>query len=1411
MDFRAAKDEARDLRQLVEDRGWRASQPDRTTLTLLTTRGQVATKTIRAQGVKDYDKAAKFHAVPVTLEGINDLADLLGDLADRPHTLVIADAPRVGLDLAEPVPRQGVCFPPDPGRELLMLDIDDAQPPEGMAPTSEAAARWVRDQLPDALQGVACVAQFSATAGLPEAGGRVKVHLWFLLDRRGDKSDLKAWAKAYGAQPDALTLDPSLFSSVQAHYTAAPIFDGRPDPFDGRSQRLLLLEGERERVSVDALERFTETHAPKHQQRERSAGTPEEYAPPPCGWTGRAADYLTEDALGVHRAITRLTWEFARDNGPNVRPERIAGLADHIRAVALENLERGLLPGRDAEYIEDHTDREQIDRAYRGAVDKGACLRRPESAPRGFDDAGKALRRVATGKASSSPYGVQDYAYNAALAGTGRLGPMALDDLLATVADAAGQPLDPNIHRLVERFWHQQETDTARMQRPPRGALAIDTLEQVEIRPGALTAVRAPHGTGKTKNIAERAILDHRSAIVLSHRISLTEGHAARLGGIFGVAGYRDAKKIPHPATVGTAVTANSLPKVLKVLEQADAEPVDCVVIDEATQVLRHIAGGGIPKREKRRVLDALRDLLSRDGLTIVLLDADLDRFTVDWFAELSGGKPVHSYNLEAEQPGEVRLFSDACTRGSAPAAIADAMLSALAEGVRVALATDSKQSAQAIGKKLEDAGHQGGIITADTPGEARDAFDRSPDSYPQAQGWQFLIYSPAIAAGVSLESGYFGAVFGLYTGVVLPTDFIQMLLRVRTVRSWTVAVATRSASFITPLNDLEAALLELDTDARGEDRPEGLDGNSRLILDTQDREKQARQWYALKLVLLFEHRGWEVNRILANPRAAAVAEELAEIIKTLRDAKVVDVLDADQITEAEADRLKKSRTRTRPQDLALARHLVCHTLRLDPDALTGADVRFYQQHPRGARDVIALFAAVWLELAGEPWADLTKDGGELIALRQWLPARAALLVALLRGLGVGPGGEGSWTKADAAQVLPEAIGNHKAVATVMGLARDKWTREEEALRRILLGSLGLKVITEGTARAKVYRLHPETLAQMIGYAARVFDRVARVLPDAETRIIEHVSAEAFFSNADLPRWAEELLRTAGVVLVDRRWIEQQCGVSRATAKRYRKEAEGIAAEGLRRWSVDLESDDRGRWSCVALTVADDPERVVGLVSQAAHSRVEGVCKNVVSGLESIKALTPRVDKIAHPPEPPSAPDKTAHSRVGCGLDRGAQNVVSGLESIKALTPRVDKMSPPAELPSAPVETDPTAPQAAQAPAPAPAQPPTPPPAPPPVADERDDSERRQARAGRAGRDQPPESGNTPQDASANGTSRINEEQQHMNIELTVAEIIRASGISPSKAARLADRGRPWPEVGRQGYSGPDTRRQRPT
>jgi hypothetical protein len=110
-----------------------------------------------------------------------------------------------------------------------------------------------------------------------------------------------------------------------------------------------------------------------------------------------------------------------------------------------------------------------------------------------------------------------------------------------------------------------------------------------------------------------------------------------------------------------------------------------------------------------------------------------------------------------------------------------------------VVIATNSKRESERVHALLASKGKQGRLINSSTAGSERD-FLADIDS--QCSGLDYLVYSPSVNTGVSLESGHFKHVVGLFTSSVgTPEDALQALWRVRTSATYDVWLDPRLPS----------------------------------------------------------------------------------------------------------------------------------------------------------------------------------------------------------------------------------------------------------------------------------------------------------------------------------------------------------------------------------------------------------------------------------------------------------------------------------------------------------------------------------------------------------------------------------------------------------------------------------------
>lgn len=150
----------------------------------------------------------------------------IGDAAAAIHHEAEDDY-RAGLLLR----RKSVVF--DQRLHSVMFDVDKFSPlfADPVLEPESAFREYIETHLPAAFHTASFHWQLSSSAGRVGSEGKLKGHLWFWLDTPASSSDLKVWAKCEG-----LAVDTALFDPIQAHYTAAPVFDeGVPDPVPCRS------------------------------------------------------------------------------------------------------------------------------------------------------------------------------------------------------------------------------------------------------------------------------------------------------------------------------------------------------------------------------------------------------------------------------------------------------------------------------------------------------------------------------------------------------------------------------------------------------------------------------------------------------------------------------------------------------------------------------------------------------------------------------------------------------------------------------------------------------------------------------------------------------------------------------------------------------------------------------------------------------------------------------------------------------------------------------------------------------------------------------------------------------------------------------------------------------------------------
>lgn len=217
-------------------------------LTILSTSpGKLATKRFvkkgRAVEVVGYDAGWQFglHS-PYPVANIAELSSVLSALEGLPNFLVIRGAPKDPSCVGTWVRRTGSAGignfeTPSRGRRWIQIDFDKIEVPAHLSVIMDpvAVCEYLVTLLPLEFQKASYHWTLSSSAGMV-ARTQVSMHIWFWLKNPVADPVLKAWAKHVNdAAGGKKIVDPALFQSVQAHYTAAPIFDGVIDPIPVRS------------------------------------------------------------------------------------------------------------------------------------------------------------------------------------------------------------------------------------------------------------------------------------------------------------------------------------------------------------------------------------------------------------------------------------------------------------------------------------------------------------------------------------------------------------------------------------------------------------------------------------------------------------------------------------------------------------------------------------------------------------------------------------------------------------------------------------------------------------------------------------------------------------------------------------------------------------------------------------------------------------------------------------------------------------------------------------------------------------------------------------------------------------------------------------------------------------------------
>lgn len=315
--------------------------------------------------------------------------------------------------------------------------------------------------------------------------------------------------------------------------------------------------------------------------------------------------------------------------------------------------------------------------------------------------------------------------------------------------------------------------------------------------------ISASHGTGKTQVVAVPFVSESEfKSLTICHLASLASDMATR----FGATHYKDYRDTlgdisnhsgmsPEDVSMNidnkqkVSICLNSI-----VLTLTDwVEQTGTLVIDEISQVLSTMATADYKGFNHLDIYKKMVKII-QSAKQIMVLDADLDDSVIQF---LQTARPNEKFNIYECPRTDVGYKVEWCygkcvvTKETATDTATAKILSALMDGKKIMVATNSKDKSESASKLIrEQLPHKKVLTINQSTTKTADvkAFLRNPNNH--ADKYDVIIHSPSMQSGVSIDKVDFDMGFGIFSGMsIAPSDAIQMMRRARNITEWFISV----------------------------------------------------------------------------------------------------------------------------------------------------------------------------------------------------------------------------------------------------------------------------------------------------------------------------------------------------------------------------------------------------------------------------------------------------------------------------------------------------------------------------------------------------------------------------------------------------------------------------------------------
>ena len=320
--------------------------------------------------------------------------------------------------------------------------------------------------------------------------------------------------------------------------------------------------------------------------------------------------------------------------------------------------------------------------------------------------------------------------------------------------------------------------------------------------------VRSPKGTGKTHaliKLVAKAHAEGRKVLLLTHRIVLGRAICKAVGIPWIEEMNTDGDRKIEGKAMGYGLCIDSLHPTSQAAFDPYAWENALIIFDEVEQVFWHALNSATCRENRQAILATLRVLLQsvlKSGGQVILQDADLSNFSIDFVKEFSGVEvnPWVAVNrYMPDEPWKIKFYDTYCEPGNKKlnepgkkddpsGLLRDAVKHVNTDG-KIWLSCDSqkvksKWGAKNLEKYLRSRCRDKKILRIDSETVANpehEAYQCAEKIDGLAALYDIVICTPTLATGVSVDlRGHFTAVFGIFQGAIADNEVRQSLARVR-------------------------------------------------------------------------------------------------------------------------------------------------------------------------------------------------------------------------------------------------------------------------------------------------------------------------------------------------------------------------------------------------------------------------------------------------------------------------------------------------------------------------------------------------------------------------------------------------------------------------------------------------------